>query len=145
MALVDDAGPLLEGEGIPAGVRGPWFTAWRLGDVVDAQCATCRDDLSGLYPALAARHPQDRLALLSALSDPVISLYFMLSLDQFQVDLRATVHDRLAPTANAGVYLLAGNQHGLLPTTATTTSANVALEAWLDAMVNGAAWTSVAP
>jgi Pectinacetylesterase len=34
-ALVDDAGPFLEGEGIPSGVRGPWFESWHLGDVVD--------------------------------------------------------------------------------------------------------------
>jgi hypothetical protein len=145
MALVDDAGPLLEGEGVPPGVRGPWFTSWKLGDLVDPLCASCRTDLSGLYTALSMRHPQDRLALLSALTDPVISAYFMLSLDQFQTDLRATVKDRFDPTANARVYVLTGTQHGLLPTTATTTSQGVLLETWLDAMVNDGAWALVSP
>lgn len=144
-ALVDDAGPFLEGEGIPSGVRGPWFDTWHLGDVVDPLCPTCRTDLSGLYAALSTRHPTDRLALLSVLTDPVISAYFMLSLDQFQADLRKTVADRFDPTANARVYLLSGTQHGLLPTTATTTSQNVLLEAWLDRLVNGGAFASISP
>ena len=150
MDLVDDAGPLLEGEGINGGLRAAWFSVWRLGDVVDPLCPTCRTDLSGLYAALATRYPQDRLTLLSVLTDPVISLYFSLGLDQFEADLRATVHARFEPTPNVRAFLLAGTQHGLLPGTATTTApsasgGNVLLESWLDTMVNDGAWTTVAP
>jgi hypothetical protein len=149
MALVDDAGPLLEGEGVPSALRTAWFAAWHLGDILDPLCAGCRADVSQLYPTLASRYPQDRLALVSTTTDPVISLYLMLSLDQFQTDLRATVRDRFDPTTNARVFLIAGMQHGLLLTDATTTSPQssgpVTLESWLDAMVNGGTWTSQEP
>jgi Pectinacetylesterase len=149
MDLIDDAGPLLEGEGINSGLRTAWFSVWKLGEVVDPLCPTCRTDLSGMYAALAARYPNDRLALLSVLTDPVISLYFALSLDQFQTDLLATVKDRFEPTTNARAYLLAGTQHGLLPATASTSAptptGNVLLESWLDAMVSGGTWAAVAP
>lgn len=145
MALVSDAGPLLQGEGIPAGVRNPWFANWKLGDVVDPLCPTCRTDLSGVYAALSTRYARDRLALLSALTDPVIGVYFMLAADQFEASLRATVRARFDPTANARAYLVAGTQHGFLPTTTTTTSAGTSLERWLDAMVTGGVWASVSP
>ena len=68
-ALVDDAGPFLEGDGIPADERAAWYANWHLGDVVDPLCADCRADLSRLYPALVAKHPQDRMALLTSLQD----------------------------------------------------------------------------
>ena len=69
VALVDDAGPLLEGDGIPADHRAAWYANWHLGDVVDPLCADCRADLSRLYPALVAKYPQDRMALLTSLQD----------------------------------------------------------------------------
>jgi len=149
MALVDDAGPLLEGEGVSTALRTAWFAAWHLGDLLDPLCAGCRDDVSQLYTTLSVRYPQDRLALLSALTDPVITLYLMLTVDQFETDLRTMVHDRFDPTTNARVFLIAGTQHGLLLTDATTsaptTSGGVLLESWLDGMVNGGAWPSIEP
>jgi hypothetical protein len=145
MALIDDAGPLLEGDGIPAALRSAWYANWRLGDIVTPLCPSCMNDLSGVYAALATRHPQDRLALLSAMNDATVSAYFMQTPDQFQASLQTTVHDRFDPTQNARVYLVSGLQHGFLPTSATTTSAGVLLETWLDAMVNDKAWASVGP
>jgi hypothetical protein len=145
MALVDDAGPLLAGEGIPGALRAAWIASWKLDAVIDPLCTTCRNDLSGVYAALSTRYPDDRFALLSALSDPVVALYFMLSAEQFQTALRATVHDRFDPTPNARAYLVAGTQHGYLGTSATTVSAGTSLESWLSAMVNDGPWASVAP
>ena len=78
--LVDDAGPLLEGDGIPADERSAWYANWHLGDVVDPLCADCRADLSRLYPALVAKYPQDRMALLTSLQDQVIRTYFLILL-----------------------------------------------------------------
>jgi hypothetical protein len=146
MALVDDAGPLLEGNGIPADLRAAFYSMWHLGDVVTPLCPTCADDLSGLQAALAARHPNDRLGLLSSLADPVIGAYFRLTADQFQASLNTTVKDRYAPTPNARAYLVAGTQHGFLPLAATTKSHDVTLDAWLDALANGGAgWDTVTP
>ena len=99
VALVDDAGPLLEGDGIPADERAAWYANWHLGDVVDPLCADCRGDLSKLYPALVAKYPQDRMALLTSLQDSVIRTYFLIVLGaDFERRLRALVTDRLAPT-----------------------------------------------
>jgi hypothetical protein len=146
MALVDDAGPLLEKEGIPYTVRGPWFTSWHLGDTVDGLCPDCRNDLSSLYSVLSRKYPADRMALLSAVQDPVIAVYFSLSLQQFEASLRATVRNRFDGTQNVRAFLVAGTQHGLLPTSATTASAGTTLESWLGALVGGAAgWATVAP
>jgi hypothetical protein len=146
MALVDDAGPLLAKEGIPSSLRSAWFTNWHLGDTVNAVCPTCRDDLSSMYTVLSQKYPADRLALVSALQDPVISAYFALSLAQFEASLRSTVKDRFDPTANARAYLVAGAQHGFVAMTTTTVVAGVSLEKWLDALVNGdPTWATVSP
>jgi hypothetical protein len=86
------------------------------------------------------------MALLSALQDPVISVFFSLSLQQFEASLRATVRDRSGGTQNLRAFLVAGTQHGFLPTSATTSSAGTTLESWLDTLVNGGAgWATVAP
>ncbi len=146
MALVDDAGPLLEGGGIPADLRANFYSAWHLGDIVTPLCPSCADDFSGLTAALAARYPNDRLALVSALTDPVISLYFRLSLDQFAASLTSTVTKRYASTTNARAYLVTGTQHGFLPAAATTTSQGVPLDGWLDLVANGGAgWNTISP
>jgi Pectinacetylesterase len=145
MALVDDAGPLLEGGGIPADIRANAYMYWHLGDAVDPLCAACRDDFSGVTAALATRYPNDRLALISALTDPTVSLFFRLSLDQFQASLLATVAHRYTPTTNARAFLVTGTQHTYLATQATTTSKGVTLESWLSAMLGGGAWDTVKP
>ena len=100
--LVDDAGPLLEGDGIPADHRAAWYANWHLGDVVDPLCADCRADLSRLYPALVAKYPQDRMALLTSLQDQTIRTYFLILLGlDFEQRLRAL--DHRSPRADGDV------------------------------------------
>ncbi len=144
-ALVDDAGPLLEGDGIPADERAAWFANWRLGDVVDPLCADCRGDLSRLYPALVAKYPQDRMALLTSLHDQVIRTYFLIPLAlDFELRLRALNTNRLAPTATFRTFAIPGESHTMLGTMATTASAGVPLETWLSEMLHGGpGWASV--
>jgi Pectinacetylesterase len=143
--LVDDAGPLLEGDGIPADHRSAWYANWHLGDVVDPLCADCRADLSRLYPALVAKYPQDRMALLTSLQDQTIRTYFLILLGlDFEQRLRALVTDRLAPTATFRTFAIPGESHTLLGGVDTITSGGFTLEAWLAAMLAGdAAWASV--
>jgi hypothetical protein len=138
MTLVDDSGPLLVGDGIPADERAAWWANWRLGDVVDPQCADCRGDLSRFYPALVAKYPQDRMALLSSLQDQVIRTYFLLPLGpDFEQRLRALVTDRLAPTANFRSFIVPGESHTMLGAMDTINAGGVTVEAWLSVMVNG--------
>jgi hypothetical protein len=145
VALVDDSGPLLEGDGIPAGHRDAWYANWHLGDVVDPLCADCRSDLSRLYPALVAKYPRDRMALLTSLQDQVIRTYFLILLGpDLELRMRALDADRLAPTATFRTFAIPGESHVLLGSPDTITSGGLTLEAWLARMLAGdASWASV--
>jgi hypothetical protein len=145
VALVDDAGPLLEGDGIPADERAAWYANWHLGDVVDPLCADCRGDLSKLYPALVAKYPQDRMALLTSLQDQTIRTYFLILLGlDFELRLRTMITDRLAPTATFRTFAIPGESHTLLGGIDTLTAGGVTLEAWLTRMSSGdPTWASV--
>ncbi len=145
MSLVDDAGPLLQGDGIPAAERAAWYAMWHLGEVVDPLCAGCAADLSLMYPALTARHPQDRMALLTSLQDQVIGSYFHIPLAaDLELRMRALIADRIAPSATFRAFVIPGNSHTLLGAADTITSGGMTLEAWLSQMHAGdAAWTTV--
>lgn len=145
VALVDDAGPLLEGDGIPADHRAAWYANWHLGDVVDPLCADCRADLSRLYPALVAKYPQDRMALLTSLQDQTIRTYFLILLGiDFEQRLRALVTDRLAPTTTFRTFAIPGESHTLLGGINTITSGGLTVEAWLGRMLTGdPGWATV--
>jgi acetyl esterase/lipase len=146
MYLVDDAGPLLEGDSVPATERTAWFTSWNLDPIVTPLCPNCQTDLSAFYAALTARYGKDRMALLSSLQDVTIRSYFMLTADQFQTALLGLVQDHLAPTADFRAFLISGEQHTMLGMQDTATTGGVALESWLDDMVNDhAGWTTVQP
>jgi hypothetical protein len=149
MAMLDDAAPLLEGAGVPPALRTMWYTSWNLGDLIQAICADCVDDLSLLYSTLSTRYPRDRFALLSSLEDASISTHLLLSGTAFETDLRALATERFDPTANARVFFVPGAQHGLLADEATlsgaSSSGTVTLDAWLSAMLGGASWSSVEP
>ncbi len=145
VTLVDDAGPLLEGDGIPADERSAWYANWHLGDVVDPLCADCRGDMSRLYPALVTKYPQDRMALLTSLQDQTIRTYFMILLGpDFEQRLRALITDRLAPTATFRTFAIPGESHTLLGGVDTITSGGLTVEAWLAKMLSrDAGWASV--
>ncbi len=146
VALVDDAGPLLEGDGIPVDERAAWYANWHMGDVVDPLCgADCRNDLSRLYPALVAKYPQDRMSLLTSLQDSTIRTYFLILLGlDFEQRLRALIADRLAPTETFRVFAIPGESHTLLGGVDTITSGGATLETWLSAMLSGdPGWASV--
>jgi hypothetical protein len=145
VALVDDAGPLLEGTGIPADHRAAWYANWHLGDVVDPLCADCRADLSLLYPALVAKYPQDRMALATSLQDATIRTYFLILLGiDFEQRLRSLVTNRLAPTETFRTFAIPGESHTLLGAVDTVTSGGLTLEAWLGRMLTGdPAWATV--
>jgi hypothetical protein len=145
MALVNDAGPLLIGDGIPADDRAAWYANWHLGDVVDPVCAGCRADMSMMYSALARLYPNDRMALLSSLQDQVIRTYFLILLGaDFELRLRALVTDRLAPLPKFRTFAIPGESHTLLGAPDTTTSDGVTLDAWLGRMLAGdASWVTV--
>ena len=145
VALVDDAGPLLMGDGIPADHRAAWYANWHLGEVVDPLCPDCRADLSRLYPELVAKYPRDHMALLTSLQDQVIRTYFLILLGaDFEQRLRALVATRLTPAPTFRTFAIPGESHTLLGATDTITSGGLTLEAWLAQMLTrDPAWATV--
>ena len=51
----------------PAGTREAWYARWDMGASLDGFCPECRTDLSAGLRELAARYPDDRIALVSHL------------------------------------------------------------------------------
>jgi hypothetical protein len=75
-ALLDDAGPTFVGTAIAPALLARWWDVWGLGSTVGATCPDCARDLSALWPGLRARHPQDRLALVSTTQDATMRGFF---------------------------------------------------------------------
>ena len=144
--LVDDSGPLLIGDAIPAVFRSKWFTNWRLDAVVDPVCGQgCKTDLSLLYGKLAERYPDDRMALVSSVADATIRSYFQLDAAAFETAIRALA-GQLAGLSPFRSYLVAGDSHTTLASPGDFDQGGVDLRAWLGAMLAGdAAWVDVAP
>ncbi len=145
--LVDDSGPFLIGDAIPAGHRTAWFTNWRLDLVVDPICGQdCKGNLAAFYPKLAARFPEDRMALVSSVQDQTISAYFIILQPLFEVEIRKLATEVLAPLAGWRTFLIAGDSHTTLGNPSAFSSQQVDLRTWLTRMVGGdATWTSLSP
>jgi pectinacetylesterase len=155
--LVDDSGPPLAGAAIPASTRAAWYASWDMGASLDAFCPSCQTDFSQGLRALAARYPQDRIALLSHLQDLTIREFFgtftitppylvPMSAPDFEAALRALGTDAMDPaTSNAKYFFTAGAEH---PTLLDPTAIDlpVPLEVWIEDMLSDApGWTSQAP
>lgn len=146
MYLVDDAGPLLEGDALPAAEKQAWITAWNIGGFIDGLCAGCQTDFSKLETTLTTSYPNDRMALLSSLQDVTIRTYFMLMPAVFQSDLLQMINDRLAPSVAFRAFAITGQQHTLLGTMTTSNTNGTVLEPWLDQMINDQeGWDTVLP
>jgi hypothetical protein len=146
--LVDDSGPPLVGDDIASDLRTAWFDSWGLATTVTPLCPDCGDDLSLVVDALAAKYPDDRLALLSTLRDGTISWYLGLSADQFQAALLQLVNERIAPHANARAFVVTDSahvtDHVLLWGRADYTSESVTLADWLGQMLSDdAGWSTL--
>jgi hypothetical protein len=153
--LVDDSGPPLVEDDIPAWLRDGWYNAWQLGVSLDPFCAECRTDLSAAVTELARRNRGDRFALVSHAQDATMGLLLGGKTGgQLEEALRRAEQTVFAPTSNARVFLDAGSDHMLLTALQAGTSgylashetAGVRLDTWLEWMVTGSpAWTTVMP
>lgn len=144
--LVDDSGPLLIGDAIPATTRSKWFSQWRLDAVVDPVCGQgCKTDLSLLAGKLATRYPDDRMSLISSVADATIGAYFQLDATAFEAAIRGLAK-QLTGFAPYHSYLVAGDSHTTLASPGDFDQNGVDLRAWLAAMLAGdASWVDVAP
>jgi hypothetical protein len=112
--LIDDSGPALVNNDVPADFRQAWFANWKLGVATDPFCTGCRDDFSSAWVELSDMHKQDRLAFVSHTQDPVMTFFMLDTATQFETDLRQLESDVLRPLANVRVFYDAGDDHMLL-------------------------------
>jgi hypothetical protein len=155
--LVDDSGPPLAN--IPSATRLAWNAAWDLGTAMTGVCgAPCADSLAPIIPALAAKHPTDRFALLSSTRDDVIRGFFFNPVDLAQMPeatfeaalrgLAAAIEDDTpeSPPGETHAFVVAGRTHPMLDRPGEFSSEGVALFEWLRRMVEDEAdWASAIP
>jgi hypothetical protein len=155
--LVDDSGPPLAGDAIPASTRAAWYSAWNIGASLDAFCPSCASDLSQGLREVERRFPEDRVALLSHLQDETIRGFFgtitqsppfvaPMSASAFEAALRSLGASVMDPaTPNAKYFFAAGTAHPTLEDPPAVTSPAPGLAAWLELMLSGSpGWTSAA-
>jgi hypothetical protein len=157
--LVDDSGPPLDA--IPATTVAAWRLAWDLDGALQPVCGTaCLGDLSLLLPALSARYPADRLALLSSTADATMRGFFFgtfadefpfiteMPAATFEASLRrlaAAVEDD-TPPGESHAFVAGGTTHPMLDRPAAFTSEGVPLLEWLRRMVeDDPGWASAIP
>ncbi len=145
--LVDDSGPPLVGDDIPPARRSAWFAAWNLATTVEPLCEDldCAGDLSLSIEALAAKYPDDRLALISFRQDPTIAFFAGISTTDFETAILRLADERLVPyAARRAAFLVRGGDHTMLGNPAAYTADGVSLPAWLSQMVNDdPGWTTL--
>ncbi len=145
MLMVDDSLPPFEGSGIPDALRNVWFQSWNLGPLLTPICgATCKDDLSKIIPALAAKYPNDRMSLLSYTQDGVISSFLGITGTTFEASLASLTSEVIGPQPNFKSFVVTGGSHTMLGAPATTFTGGVQLSTWLTQEITGdAMWKSV--
>ncbi len=145
--LIDDSGPPLIGDAIPATLRQAWYAAWRLDLTLSPLCPDCENDFSTLVPILAAKYPKDRMTLLSHNQDAVIRSFFgNQSASQFETELYSVASTLLDPLPNFHYYISSGTGHTYLYTPGATFVKGVWLLSFISQMVNdNSKWVSIMP
>ncbi|HYO55796.1 pectin acetylesterase-family hydrolase [Archangium sp.] len=145
--LLDDSGPLLKNNAISPTLREAWARAWNYVPVLDAIDPVLKNDFSALYPVLARKYPNDRMALLSSEQDQTIRTYLGLSATDFQSALRDLDATVLEPLPNTRSFITTGQDHTMLFDVVSQRSRGVLLLEWLNQMqgASDADWSSVRP
>ena len=145
--LVDDSGQTFVGNDLPQATRDAWWAAWNLDATLTPLCAACQTDLSELWTSLRARHPGDRLALLTSTRDATMVGFFSpITPAEFETGV-TRLADKLSGISQAASFRVAGTGHALLVNQpASQVAAGTPLTTWLGLAVNDdAGWTSVGP
>lgn len=146
MYLVNDSLPLLVGDDASPALRAAWRTSWGLDDTVfTGVCADCADDLSRFYARIAARHPDDRIAVMSTMEDLLIRTLYWLPPQDFSAALVRLRDDVLSAQPHTRTYFAAGFGHTFTGDPNITVN-GITVKRWLaDMVTDDAAWASVRP
>jgi hypothetical protein len=154
--LLDDSGPTFVGTAqMPGQLLADWWDAWNLASTLGATCPGCSADLSQAWDGLHARHPSDRLALLSTTQDSTMRGFFAdpvnaTTMDPmvFQTGLGALC-DKLAGLGGhtAACFRVAGAQHTMILGPASFSAGGTEpLWGWLTKLVtDDPAWGPAGP
>lgn len=143
--LVDDSGPALVNNDVPADLRDRWFNSWHLGGATDPFCLDCRSNLSAAFVELSDLHRDDRIAFVSHEQDGVMSPFMLSTGSQFEADLRQLESTVLRTTSNVRAFYDAGSDHMMLTPfspagttdyTASHVVGTLTLRAWLERMLS---------
>jgi len=76
--LMDDSGPILDDDALPACLQKKWRNAWDLNKNMpsDCPCNTDSGNLVSIWDYAKARYPEDSFSLVSSQTDSVISTFF---------------------------------------------------------------------
>lgn len=109
--LLDDSGQTFVGAAMPQPLLQRWWSVWRLDQTIGTIFPGSDSNLSVIWPTLHARHPTDRLALVSTLHDATMIGFF--------ADADLQIEPMSATTFEANVNDLAGALAALGPNVAT--------------------------
>lgn len=145
--LLDDSGPPLVGDAIPADHRAAWWKSWHLDATLGTICPECENDFSMLVPILSKKYPSDRMALLSYTEDAVIRNFMgFQSPMQFRMNLLDMTAKRLDDKPLFQYYYMTGESHTFLGNPEKPVVQGVKLSDWIAAFATDAAdWKSVKP
>lgn len=155
VTLLDDAGPPLSDMYMAPCLQDTWRELYNFAATLPADCDQCFEDdgggISNLALYLAEKHPDQRLALISAEQDSVIRTFFgyglnncqggLYSGDAFQMGLYELRDEILGDNPIWGSYLMPGIGHTIItgPGFYSTEIAGVPLTDWLSDLLGGAA------
>ncbi|WNG48006.1 esterase [Archangium minus] len=145
--LLDDSGPLFKSSAMSAELRAAWAKAWNYDAPMEALDPAVKEDFAQLYPALAKKYPNDRMALLSSQQDFVIRSFLGMNGTTFQTALQDLTSTVLAPLPNTRYFVTTGSGHTMLSKPTAQNSQGVVLIDWINQMMTGSdtSWVSVQP
>jgi hypothetical protein len=166
VTLLDDSGPVMSDDYLTPCLQQRWRDLWNLDSTIPKDCTACRGpDGGGLInylPYLTKKHGSDKLGIISANQDGVISLFFGYGANNcqgltgpsagmsgatFEEGLEDVRSRYIMSAPNWGSYLIDSSSHTWLNALAffNTTVDGVPLPRWVDDLVNHQTVSHVSP
>ncbi len=166
VTLLDDSGPVMADQYLQPCLQERWRELWNLDATLPADCASCRGPDGGgmvnYLPYLTQKYPNQKLGIISANKDSIISLFFGygangcaglngisagMSGSTFEAGLMDVRNRYIMPSPNWGSYLIDSVSHTWINalTFYNTSVDGVPLPSWVDQLVNHATVSHVSP
>jgi hypothetical protein len=155
VTLLDDSGPPMRDEYLAPCLQATWRAVWGLDSTIPGNCPDCSGPdgggISELIRFIGARHPEQRMGLISSEFDRTIGTFFSFGVDEcaglgaiysaarFRDGLYDLRDEVLVPTGNWGSYFIPGIEHTWIGHSSyySTEVDGVRLVDWLDDLLAG--------